>query len=103
MNTVDVKQPAITLRTPTPALGCAPPTVAELRNLLRALGLGARDLLRTSEAAYTERGLADSALCDTALLEAMTAEPRLIQRPIAVSGQHAVLGRPPEKVLELLP
>lgn len=79
-----------------------PPTVPELRKLLRALALGPRDLLRTGETAYAERKLADPALSDTALLEAMAAEPRLIQRPIAVSGKHAVLGRPPEKVLELL-
>lgn len=80
-----------------------PLTVTELRALLPALALSPRDLLRSSETAYKERGLADPTLADSVLLEAMVAEPRLLQRPIAVSGQRAVLGRPPEAVLELLP
>lgn len=79
-----------------------PPRPEELTLLLQALGMKARDLLRTGEEAYRDRGLSDPALGDTQLLEAMSADPRLIQRPIAVKGRHAVLGRPPEKVLELV-
>jgi arsenate reductase len=79
------------------------PTKAELQALLTKLGIPARELLRTTEEAYREQGLADTALPDSRLLSAMVSEPKLIQRPIAIAGNRAVLGRPPEKVLELLP
>lgn len=79
-----------------------PPTAGELRDLLRRLGLPARALLRTSEDAYAALGLADPALPEAALVDAMAREPRLIERPILVVGDRAVVGRPPERVLELL-
>jgi arsenate reductase len=79
-----------------------PPSVAELRDLVRRLGVPARTLLRTGEAEYDELGLADPALDDDALLTAMHAHPRLIERPIFVHGDRAVIGRPPERVLDLL-
>lgn len=79
-----------------------PPTVEELRGLLAMLGVPARALLRTGEAEYAELGLADPALDDQALLAAMAAHPRLIERPIFVHRGRAVIGRPPERVLELL-
>lgn len=76
---------------------------AELRALLAKLGIPARELLRTSEAAWRERGLADPGLSEAALIEAMCAEPRLMQRPIVVRGKRAVVARPAERALELLP
>jgi len=76
---------------------------AELRALLAKLGIPARELLRTSEAAYRERGLADPGLSETTLIEAMCAEPRLMQRPIVVRGKRAVVARPAGRALELLP
>lgn len=79
-----------------------PPSVAELRELVRLLGVPARALLRTGEPEYAELGLADERLDDEALLAAMHAHPRLIERPIFVHGGRAVIGRPPERVLELL-
>ncbi|HSR66185.1 MAG TPA: arsenate reductase (glutaredoxin) [Xanthomonadaceae bacterium] len=79
-----------------------PPSVEELRALLRLLGLRPRELLRTGEEDYAALGLADPALDDDALLAAMHAHPRLIERPIFVHGGRAVVGRPPERVLELL-
>lgn len=79
-----------------------PPSAQELRELLRLLGANARDLLRTGEEAYTQLGLADASLDEAALVEAMVAHPRLIERPIFVHGGRAVIGRPPERVLELL-
>lgn len=79
-----------------------PPTKAELKSLLGKLGIGARELIRTSEDAYKARGLADPALGDDQLIDAMLADPRLIQRPIVVAGDRAVLGRPPENVLDIL-
>jgi arsenate reductase len=79
-----------------------PPSKQLLKQLLAKLGLRARDLLRKGEDEYRELGLADAALGDEALLEAMQAHPKLIERPIVVCGARAVLGRPPENVLELL-
>lgn len=79
-----------------------PPDAATLRSLLKALGLSARALLRTGEDEYRELGLDDATLGEDALIAAMAAHPRLIERPIVVRGGRAVIGRPPEKVLELL-
>lgn len=79
-----------------------PPDAATLKALLRALGLPARELLRTGEDEYRELGLADPGLGEDALVAAMVAHPRLIERPIVVKGKRAVIGRPPESVLELL-
>jgi arsenate reductase (glutaredoxin) len=78
------------------------PGVDELKDLLRRLGLPARALLRTGEPEYAELGLDDPSLSEEALLAAMHAHPRLIERPIFVYGERAVIGRPPERVLELL-
>lgn len=73
-----------------------------LRGLLTKLGISARELLRTKEPAYRELGLADSSLDETALIDAMCRHPQLIERPIVVRGDRAVVGRPPENVLGLL-
>ena len=78
------------------------PSIADLRDLLRMLGSGARSILRSGEPEYAELGLDDPTLDDEALIAAMHAHPRLIERPIFVRGQRAVVGRPPERVLELL-
>ncbi|WP_346836962.1 arsenate reductase (glutaredoxin) [Microbulbifer sp. SAOS-129_SWC] len=80
----------------------APLSAATLAGLLGKLGMGARDLLRTGEDAYKELQLKNTDLSDTQLIEAMVQHPKLIQRPIVVRDDRAVLGRPPENVLELL-
>lgn len=81
-----------------------PPAASELAGLVRLLGLTPRELLRTKEAEYTELNLANPALDDAAILAAMHAHPRLIERPIVVvDGQKAAIGRPPEAVLAILP
>ena len=79
-----------------------PPDAATLRALLGKLGIGARQLLRTGEEEYKALGLADTALSEEVLIEAMVAHPKLIERPILVNGDKAVVGRPPENVLEIL-
>ncbi|QSX76057.1 arsenate reductase (glutaredoxin) [Lysobacter arenosi] len=79
-----------------------PPSATELRDLLGTLGLPARDLLRTGEDEHAALGLADESLPESALIDAMVQHPRLIERPIFVHGGRAVIGRPPERVLELL-
>lgn len=80
-----------------------PPDAAQLRDLLGKLGIGARDLLRTGEDEYKTLNLADTSLSDDDLIAAMAAHPKLIERPILVVGDNAVIGRPPEKILEILP
>jgi arsenate reductase len=79
-----------------------PPSPAELKRILKLLGLTPRALMRRKEAAYAENGLDDPALSDDALIAAMVAHPILIERPIALANGKAALGRPPEKALEVL-
>jgi arsenate reductase len=80
----------------------SPPSAAELKRILKKLGLKPRDILRKGEARYAELGLKDKDLKDDALIAAMVANPILIERPIVVSGGKAALGRPPEAVLDIL-
>lgn len=80
-----------------------PPSAAELKALLGKLGIGARQLLRTGEDEYKTLDLANPALSDEQLIEAMASHPKLIERPILIVGDKAVISRPPEKVLEILP
>ncbi|MBB6053117.1 arsenate reductase (glutaredoxin) [Armatimonas rosea] len=79
-----------------------PPSVEQLEAVLQKLGQPARTLLRTDEPEYTTLGLDNPALTDTELLAALAAHPRLLQRPIAVFGERAVIGRPPEAVIALV-
>ncbi|HMV37731.1 MAG TPA: arsenate reductase (glutaredoxin) [Plasticicumulans sp.] len=79
-----------------------PPDAATLAQLLDQLGLEPRALLRSGEDEYKTLNLADPALSREQLIAAMVAHPKLIERPIVVHGERAVLGRPPERVLELL-
>lgn len=78
------------------------PDETELAGILEKLGITARELLRKGESVYKEDNLGDTTLTDEDLIAAMVAEPKLIERPIVVKGDKAVLGRPPENVLALL-
>ncbi len=78
-----------------------PPTKEELRELLQKLGLKPEDIVRKKEALYKER-YKGKTLSDEEWLEVLSQNPKLIERPIVVEGNKAVLGRPPERVLELL-
>jgi len=84
----------------------APPKVETLNHILTLLGLEPRDLMRTNEPEYEAANLHDESISRQQLVAAMVAHPILIQRPIVVrhdnSGDCAVVGRPPENVLELL-
>ena len=80
-----------------------PPSASELTALLGKLDISARQLLRSGEEVYKSLGLADAALSEDALIQAMLSHPKLIERPILIAGARAVIGRPPEKVLEILP
>lgn len=79
-----------------------PPSTSELKSLLGKLGITARELLRSGEDEYKALGLSDTSLSEAQLIEAMVEHPKLIERPILIAGDRAVIGRPPEKVLELL-
>ncbi|ALN18692.1 arsenate reductase (glutaredoxin) [Ectopseudomonas mendocina] len=79
-----------------------PPSASELESLLGKLGIPARDLLRSGEDEYKTLGLSDTSLSEAQLIDAMVKHPKLIERPILIAGDKAVIGRPPEKVLELL-
>jgi arsenate reductase len=78
-----------------------PPTVADLDRLMRLLAIDdPRQMMRTGEAVYGELGLADAGPAE--LLDAITAHPILLERPIFIVGDKAVIARPPERLLELL-
>ena len=79
----------------------SPPDTTELKALLRKLGLTASQLVRRGEEAYKTCSLNKDS-DDEEILVAMAKYPKLIERPIVVKGGRAVLGRPPENVLELI-
>ncbi|MGI3129934.1 arsenate reductase (glutaredoxin) [Halopseudomonas pachastrellae] len=78
-----------------------PPDAATLVELLERLGLSARELMRKGEDAYKELNLANPELSEAQLVQAMADYPKLIERPIVIREGKAVIGRPPERVLEL--
>ncbi|WP_336997368.1 arsenate reductase (glutaredoxin) [Leclercia sp. M50] len=80
-----------------------PPDADTLRTLLTQLGMtSARALMRQKEELYRELRLADSALSEDELIQAMVEHPKLIERPIVVANGQARIGRPPEQVLEIV-
>ncbi|WP_409526144.1 arsenate reductase (glutaredoxin) [Nitrincola sp. MINF-07-Sa-05] len=78
------------------------PSVDELKQVLKALEIAPRELLRRKEDEYKIAGLEDMSLSDEDVIEAMTRYPKLIERPILINGDKARIGRPPEAVLEIL-
>ncbi|GLK91397.1 arsenate reductase (glutaredoxin) [Pseudomonas turukhanskensis] len=80
-----------------------PPSAAQITALLGKLKLTARQLLRTGEDEYKTLNLGNASLTEAQLIAAMAEHPKLIERPILVAGDRAVIGRPPERILELLP
>jgi arsenate reductase len=80
-----------------------PLDAAQIQSLLTKLGIGARELLRTGEDEYKTLNLADTRLSEGQLIAAIAAHPKLMERPILAVGSKAVIGRPPEQILELLP
>ncbi|HEX5056105.1 MAG TPA: arsenate reductase (glutaredoxin) [Gammaproteobacteria bacterium] len=78
-----------------------PPQIKELQTLLDSLGMSARQLLRKKEALYKELGLDDPKYNDRELLRIMIEHPILIERPIVSYRGKAIIGRPPETVLNL--
>lgn len=76
------------------------PTADELRSALATLGLTAGELVRRKEALFKDLNLAEAS--DDQLIDAMVANPKLIERPIVFANGRAALGRPPENVLAIL-
>jgi arsenate reductase len=81
----------------------APPGWQELNDILGKLGADPRQLMRTNEPEYKELALDRPDLSREELIQALHEHPRLLQRPIVVTTDQAAIGRPPERVLEILP
>ena len=79
-----------------------PPSVSDIRNLSKKLGLHPKEFIRTREPDFKEQKLADNLEDSELLFEAMSRHPKIIERPIIVKENLAVLGRPPENILTLL-
>lgn len=79
-----------------------PPNIAELGHILDLLKLEPRDLMRKFEAPYKENNLDNPDLSREQLIQAMIDHPILIERPIVINGNKAIIGRPPEKILDIL-
>ena len=78
------------------------PDSSELRDIIEMLGVSPREIMRTKEKVYKELGLDDPDLNNNMLIEAMVDHPVLIERPIVIANGKAAIGRPPQKVLEIL-
>jgi len=78
-----------------------PPSKEELKELLKMLGMSAKELMRTKEELYKELGLKDVS-DEKKLIEAMVKNPKLIERPIVVKDGKAAIGRPIENIIKLL-
>ena len=79
-----------------------PPDAETLESILDMLGMEPRDLMRKHEKEYAEAGLDNPDLSREQLISAMIEYPRLIERPIVIKNGKAIIGRPPEKILDIL-
>jgi arsenate reductase (glutaredoxin) len=79
----------------------APPTAAQLKTIVAKLGIKPEQLVRKNEELYKSK-YAGRTLSDAQWIDALAADPILIERPIVIAGKRAALGRPPENVLQLL-
>jgi len=77
------------------------PTKSELTGVIKMLGIAPVELIRKGEAIYKSE-FRGKELSDEEWIDAMIAHPKLIERPIVVNGNKAALGRPPERVLEII-
>lgn len=80
-----------------------PPDKETLRQLIQQLGIKPRELVRIHEDEYKQAGLDDVSMSDQEVIAAMVKYPKLIERPIVVCDGKAIIGRPPVKVLDILP
>lgn len=78
-----------------------PPDAATLKDLLAKLDIPAKDLIRRKEALFKELDLSEQSLSEQQWIEVLAQHPKLIERPIVVNGDKAVIGRPPENISAL--
>ena len=79
-----------------------PPSAEEVTSILQKLGLSSRDIIRKGEEEYKLLNIKDQSLTENELITFMSENPKLIERPIVVKDDKAIIGRPPENVLSLL-
>jgi len=79
-----------------------PPTESEIKKISNLLGLDPKRFVRTSENDFKENGLSEKISDNEAMFRLMAKFPKVIERPIVVSDDSAIIGRPPEKVLKIL-
>ena len=79
-----------------------PPSAKEVASILQKLGLSSRDIIRKGEEEYKHLNIKDQSLTENELIALMSENPKLIERPIVVKNDKAIIGRPPENVLSLL-
>ena len=79
-----------------------PPSSSRLTELVDFMQIKPRDLLRKGEDEYKTYNLQDMSLDDSEIIKVMSENPKLIERPIVVSNNQAIIGRPPENVLKLI-
>ena len=79
-----------------------PLSIVELKELGGKLGLRPKDFIRKGEVEFKDLNLSEKLDNDNALFDAMSKFPKLMERPIVVNGNHARIGRPPEKILEII-
>ena len=79
-----------------------PPSAEEVKSILQKLGLSSRDIIRKGEDEYKLLNIKDQSLTENELISFMSENPKLIERPIVVKDDKAIIGRPPENVLSLL-
>jgi len=79
-----------------------PPTTEQLRQILDLLGKTPREIIRRGEAEYKANNLDNADLSDDQLIDAIAANPKLLERPIVLANGKAAIGRPPENVLNIL-
>ena len=77
------------------------PTEKELQNIVSKLGIKPIDLVRKNETIWKEN-YKGQALSDSQIIKAMVKNPKLIERPIVINGNKAIIGRPPEKISEII-
>ena len=78
-----------------------PPSIKELANIIKLLGVAPIDLIRKNETIWKDNYKGHE-FSDTELIEIMVKNPKLIERPIVINGSKAVIGRPPEIILNIL-
>ena len=79
-----------------------PPSIEELKNILKIINLRPKDIVRKKESEYIDNQLHEIEDDDIKMLEAIAKFPKIMERPIIISDGKGVIGRPPEKILEII-